>query len=584
MSEPPQRPKRIALTLYRIRPEFRGAYKYLLRDDYQQMLEARDERLATYSLRRAGATGRLYVFTPQPKRPAWAEFLGPGFKRLDVPAGRSSSAVLILTLPHPDRGPQRFAYTFGAGRFMLDPFSYERKYGLQVALNAMYEDGSAGSRVRSVAVTTIEANTIRTRKDANHDTGFDDFEVDISRDLLDGITGKPVQPTWGSRVSGGDAFRSNAFTGFDDIIEVSRRIAAFESERHWEARFGWTKNVRLVTEAALRTRLMEALIDELRRMRSLSPEELAHERIGIGPGGTLDWRALQQFHLALRPSAKTTVPTPDLDLEIADYFRALGEQAPRARLTPKLLKSQTIYALRDPLADSPHDDPEAVLEAWPVLHCIDGELTFEGRTYVILEGQFYAVAPGYQAELDRFLDDDINLWATRLVRSKKGEHEGPYNERAAADNREFLCMDKHLIHVPDVVGNIEFCDILTSDGDFVHVKRGTRSSSLSHLFAQGSVAGELFLRSADFRAEARTRILGEATDQGRVGSRFATFDRSPVRASNYHVVYAMVDRWDGQRLREKLPFFSKVNLRRHHRDMRSMGLRVSAKKVGIGEA
>lgn len=42
---------------------------------------------------------------------------------------------------------------------------------------------------------------------------------------------------------------------------------------------------------------------------------------------------------------------------------------------------------------------------------------------------------------------------------------------------------------------IEFCDILISNNELIHVKKWYNSSTLSDLFSQGRISGELLLRT-----------------------------------------------------------------------------------------
>jgi uncharacterized protein (TIGR04141 family) len=61
--------------------------------------------------------------------------------------------------------------------------------------------------------------------------------------------------------------------------------------------------------------------------------------------------------------------------------------------------------------------------------------------------------------------------------------------------------------------------------------------------------------------------------------RFSAFDPAGISPGGFEVVYAVVANWKGRTFVEALPFFSKVNLRRHARDLGRMGYRVSRKKV-----
>ncbi len=135
--------------------------------------------------------------------------------------------------------------------------------------------------------------------------------------------------------------------------------------------------------------------------------------------------------------------------------------------------------------------------------------------------------------------------------------------------------------------SIEICDILTHDGCFIHVKRKLGSSTLSHLFGQGTVSADLFLMSRGYRDVTLNRIR-EVEDERAVAEgddgyrgRFSTFDPAGITPSNYEVVYAIIAKWDGREFVDALPFFSKVHLRRHIDGLRRLGYRVSYKRIHV---
>jgi Family of unknown function (DUF6119) len=75
-----------------------------------------------------------------------------------------------------------------------------------------------------------------------------------------------------------------------------------------------------------------------------------------------------------------------------------------------------------------------------------------------------------------------------------------YNEHVANVRAGYVCLDRK--GVPDPLGHgstVEICDLLGPDDEFIHVKRASGSSPLSHLFAQGPGIGTehpLLARSA----------------------------------------------------------------------------------------
>ncbi|MFT3834580.1 MAG: TIGR04141 family sporadically distributed protein [Micropruina sp.] len=73
------------------------------------------------------------------------------------------------------------------------------------------------------------------------------------------------------------------------------------------------------------------------------------------------------------------------------------------------------------------------------------------------------------------------------------------------------CLDKKVIKTPlHSRGGIEPCDVFVAPGTLVHVKRGRRSSDLSHLLAQGLVSTDALSRDENARIAWRKRIEEES--------------------------------------------------------------------------
>jgi len=315
-----------------------------------------------------------------------------------------------------------------------------------------------------------------------------------------------------------------------------------------------------------RLRVVTALENETIRML------VAGEPSGLelAPPGLVDWEDIDHFAHSFSTAHRFA------DLRIADYVELLADAGKLAELSVDTIRHQHRVH-----AEDTSGNPAG---SWSVFECLDGELRVGGETYLLVGGRFYKVAESYRKELDEFIDK-MNEWSGVLPDSTTAEPEGAYNERAANSSVEYLNMDKALVRVGHHTNAIEFCDIYTSDGDFVHVKRHLRSNMLSHLFAQGSVAGDLFLMSAEYRdkslAVVREKEQDRATrtgDPSYVG-RFSTFDTGEIVPARFEVVYAIVAEWRGRPYREALPFFSKVNLRRRVNELTRMGYRVSLKRV-----
>ena len=133
--------------------------------------------------------------------------------------------------------------------------------------------------------------------------------------------------------------------------------------------------------------------------------------------------------------------------------------------------------------------------------------------------------------------------------------------------------DRKILTPQGASSGIEVCDLMTERGEFIHVKKRTKSATLSHLFAQGHVAGQVFLRDPAFRGRMRT----VAGIDPKVAALISAGPERPDSRS-YEVVYAVVARGFSNPDRA-LPFLSQVSLCAAVDDLHDLGYRVALAKV-----
>jgi uncharacterized protein (TIGR04141 family) len=114
---------------------------------------------------------------------------------------------------------------------------------------------------------------------------------------------------------------------------------------------------------------------------------------------------------------------------------------------------------------------------------------------------------------------------------------------------------------------------LTADGFFIHVKKRGRSSTLSHLFAQGVNSAELLLNDVDFRRKATEKV--KEVDPALV----AAVPAEPSAREKIKVAYVVLSRGKRDDTPYGLPFFSLVSMKAAVETLRRDGIDVFAKEV-----
>lgn len=512
-----------------------------------------------------GIDGVVYLVPSFKRTPDWADFIQSGLgDDVSIKSSSVPGALLLMSIDV-DGEAHYFAFTFGSGRFLLRVDSYQRRFGLRVALNVMFDGDTAAStseasRLRSVDAKRVSSNTVRMRHQATEVANFEAFDVDRNRDFLRGVTGVPREPSlWGQNISGSDSLSLNRELAFHDLPAFCLQLLETHNAQHYVHRFGWVDDVGLVND----TQLVEDLEAEvLARLTSSDISDL-----GLCIPEVVDWDQIKFFVLPTerRPRVKRS------ELRLVDYVGVLNLNDSLATLTVKTLRSQRLDVINN-------DDQK--YKSWSIWQCLTAEIQKGERKFILDEGDFYEISTSFLARLDEDLralvPESSNV---NLIDADVRWTEGEYNEHAAASG--LLLLDKKTVRVPRATSPIEICDLMSPSGQFIHVKRKLGSSLLSHLFAQGHVSADLLQTSSDFRVVAKAMVQSALAIPGSAALNPGAVDvfENEGRVQGVEVVYAIVADWQTDSFVDRLPFFSKINLRQHASDLRSRGFSVSHARI-----
>ena len=498
----------------------------------------------------SGIDGAFYAVSKPARPPKWVSFVRPALEE-DIAQVKSASASGLLVLKAAGR---YFGVTFGYGRSLLDQSKIEHRFGLRVALNRIDP-----RQIRSLDTKTFEDLVVSRTTQASKSAEIPNFGVDISTDILRAVTGEPTDDRLAKRLSGADALVLNVDTRVTELTSLCERLLEAYAEETYKANFGWIDHLALVEDRSVSVALDQLLVEQLQQ-GDTSASHLAMPE-------TLDWADVDVFRIQGTRSAHYD------DLDLDRYLRELGPA--KAEITIDLLKGRGVS-----VRFARSDDFD---QRWTLYKCLVTEQRINGRLYVLIEGRWFAVSDS--------LVDDVNQFTTllsaselELLASHSGEVEAEYNSRlASARPAERLLVDAKIKRPGGAASGIELCDVLTSRGEFVHVKRKSRSATLSHLFAQGMVSASTFVGDGVFRdqirdvvadlvpAEERDRWLALVPPSGEV-----------VRAADYRISYVVVAN-SSRSGTDWLPFFSKLNLMQNGKRLINMGFSVSLSRVDVDD-
>jgi uncharacterized protein (TIGR04141 family) len=481
----------------------------------------------------------LFVKASVPVPPRWLKYVSDhiGDEQLPTILGSSSSGVLLV------RAADRvLALSFGYGRFLLKPDALVQDFGLKVVLNSVDP-----AQIKSVDARTFDELTVHTRRGVSRDSSFAAFELDVSRDLLRGITGRSATDGLEGALTGSVALTINTAVQVPQLPALAETLVKSYRAKRYRAHFEFIDHMRAERDSAILRRL------DTRLLQALDARRLTDMHLAIPEA--VDWQEIDGVRFSFKQNSHTRTPDPKISLyrELRD-----GEE-----LTIKRLKADKVEAV------SAVDDRE-LRGHWRVYDCIVFETDYEGHLYVLSGGDWFRISKSYRDRVEAFVrtlpELDIGLPA-----ASAGDDEAKYNADAAAAING-LTVDRRLVALggPD---RVELCEILTKDGLFIHVKKRGRSSTLSHLFAQGITSTELLLNDETFRQDAVELISS-------IDPSFANAIPADAGARDQiKIAYVILSR--GQRPDKPfgLPFFSLVSLQVAARRLQNAGVEIWIQEV-----
>lgn len=478
--------------------------------------------------------GRLYLNPVKERRPAWIDlFSSANIPELDDIKTKNVSAVLLVR-----HEGHIFAIVFGYGRHLLNLSAIEERFGLITTLNSIAPDS-----IRSIDRKVVDSLSRQVREQVNRETELRYFGLDVEQDLLRAVTGKSFVEVLGTRLSGKDNLTASVKLSLKELKLFLSTAYTQYNKTDYKKEFSWIDNIKEILDPEIKEKLNDLLINEIKKGHQTDKMWLAVPEI-------IDWARVAGFRFS--PSQKVEI-RPDLHLK--DFIAMLEDPE---QLDFDILKNRKTYCI--------DQETEMPSFKWPVYKCICFETELDGKTYILNEGMWYLINPNFVSVVDNYIRA-INKSNLELPKYSHKSEEA-YNKTVSNTNpNKFALMDRKVIRYGGGSSSLEFCDVFSKDGHLLHVKKYGGSSVLSHLFAQGAVAAEVFLMDADFRRELNKKLPETHVYPNPL---------EPPDPSKYEIAFAVIS-WSRKEL--KLPFFSRVNFRNITRRLKGYGYKVTLTKI-----
>lgn len=499
---------------------------FLIKDyvaDFSDCLKSPSSLSTSEIKQRFGMDGVLYYCDSNKKPPRWKWCVDELAKDdIDISDNSSNKAILLVRISQ-----RVMAIVFGYGRSFLKEEHIERNFGFKVALNTINPN-----KMRSVNAATVEDMVVTTQRQASYSTSQDEFGLNVTNDIMKGVTGEPFDEAYGNHISGKDSLVVAVFMNLSELKDkLLLYFNAYSGNRYKDIGFEWVDNIAEVRDSVL----AEALDFEL--AKAITDHNTDH--LHIAPPETTDWDRVIGFCYSGIGKRTGEQASYDLNLDLSPYIERIR---PGINVYEKIRRDK-LYAMT---ADG------AVFTVSSVYAALVFQTGYEGKNYILCAGSWYQVETSFFEQVNNYVRTRVPISTLTLPPCEAGMYEGDYNKKVADEHSDYCLMDRHLISVEGGPKKIEACDIFTKQKQLIHVKNRGQSAQLSHLFAQGKISAECFAGDEKFRQQV-SELAAESFGH-------EVFDyRVKPQSNEYEVIYAIIDDKDST-LDDKLPFFSKVNL------------------------
>lgn len=517
---------------------------YLLKEDIIDFKMALKEKVfvETFEIKeKYNVDGIIFIGKEKSNEAGWKDLLQAGTdKKLPDLESSSNRALIFFKIEG-----RVFVLTFGYGKHLLKEESIERDFGLKTALNLVDAD-----KLRSMDKANLDNLTVLTRTQTSRQAKQEAFDIDIIRDLLKGVTGESgvESENLGGLITGSEGIYINPSIDFSDISESVKQLKkAYESEKY-KVRFNWIDNLKVEKDPFIIEKLQNALIIDLQKKDTIT--------IHISPPYIIDWSDFEGISYTPKGDLET-------DFEIESFYKIKNNDL-------KDLDWGSLTRIKIFIKNGGEDDRTSI----PLWRCLNYQTEIGDNLFVFAFGKWYRINKSYAQQIKEYVTQ-IEESSLHFVDCDKGMNEGSYNIKLAQSNPNFKLLDKDLVASDIVRSGIEVCDVITNEGEFIHVKFRKSSATLSHLFAQGKISASALLRDRIYRKHLRSKL-------GTIGMNrdMVPLEKRDVVTSSYTITFAIIE--DKPRsFINSLPFFSLLNFRLTAEELQNWGFNVKVKKIII---
>ncbi|HEM3645222.1 TPA: TIGR04141 family sporadically distributed protein, partial [Streptococcus suis] len=422
---------------------------------------------------------------------------------------------------------------------MLKSSSIVKNFGLKTAINLISENN-----IKSINTLNISTDYIDTQRQSFNYVSQNFLDIKTDSEIIKSISGKASSNTNFNNIHGSDALQISVKAN-TAVSEVLKEILNFyQGEQYKEKGFEWIDFIQPVKEDSVKLALDKQLRVNIREKKI--------EEISIGPNKIIDLSDVGGYFISgMKIRAEYNNFYDDIPTELfLEYLEPMDEDEIASKLN-----NSSLYFWNNKTGKSEKIDK--------VFNCLLFETEYEDERYFLNNGEWFKIESDYYTSILQKIDS-IPRSTIKPIACEINWNETKYNEEFAKTKpSDYQSFDKQNYQAPSWgKSKIEPADIITRDRQFIHVKKGGSSSSLSHLFAQGLVSAQLLKNDNDYIKHIEKNVQ-------------AKFGTSFIENNEIEVVFGVIDKRYKENFDKFLPVFSMINLSQVYDNILNLGYKCS---------
>ena len=475
---------------------------------------------------------RIYIDSKRCKLPPWLNIVNellPREQQKCINQSASSGAVIALKVNN-----RIMALSFAGGRFNIDQEKIESRFGLKSCLNLQ-----TTNKFKNLRIQSLEANSVQKQESRASWTELDEFSINIENEMVKSVTGQIDSEYFGKNISGFDSLSIKIDFEKSNIHKICESLLnAYESE-NYKQKYDYIDKIFPVSDKSLISKLDSELFEKIKKR---------DEDVWMCIPDFINWENIEYFNY-LDNSEKD-------DINIEDFYESIDNGKIKSAVD---LKRKQITA---------YSSEGKCLYKKNAYYCTTAEVNIDGQSYILNNARWYSISQDLENDIKKLEIEIQNNCETNVMAGLPDctfDKEGDYNKACAKQN-VFDLWDCKLIN------NTEVCDLWSHKKEFIHVKKYSSSSLLSHLFNQGLVSATQMNQSRDYRS--KVEAIGNRDNLFSAGKMFESVNS--FKPQDYSVKFAIISK-DINKFR--LPRFSLISYRQTKKNIEDMGYKVGIIKI-----